>query len=194
MRRMKRNSLNVMTMPELMITLHPEAKNLLFNQFALLSKIFTDVLGQLETDYLCITLLTDKNELLLFSSSSGDEWALIEEGRWQHKKRFQTAFLFQEQIQIWDHKEHSPEYGLSLSIPSIFESHRIVYTFATKSRDQSVHAYILNNIARLTRIGQFCLKAILDRLPLFGREPKSPKPQLRLVVDNTKNNHQKDNI
>lgn len=183
-----------MNAPKFTITLHPEAKNLLFNQFALLSKIFMNVLGQLETDYLCITLLTDKNELLLFSSSSGDEWSLIEEDRWQHKKRFQTEFLFQKQIEIWDHIEHSTEYGLSLSIPSTFENYHVAYTFATKSRDQNVHAHILNNIARLTRIGQFCLKAILDALPFLTKKPavKHPKPQLRLVVNNMKKTHQKD--
>lgn len=158
-----------MSQHELKITLHPEAQSLLFNQFALLSKIFNHVLGQLETDYVCIALLTEKNELLLFSSSPGDEWCLIDTDEWQAKKRFQSEFFSQEQVQTWSAAEHNRKYGLSLSISSLFDEYRVVYSFATKSRDKETHRFIESNIASLIRMGQFCLKAILEALPFLTK-------------------------
>lgn len=175
------------------IRLHPQAQGLLFSQILLFSKIFNDVLGQLETDYVSIALLTTNSELLLFSSSPGYEWSLIENQQWQYKKRFQSNFFFQDQYQVWDGHEHLMEYAFSLSVPSSFEDYRVVYTFATHAQDKDNHVMLLNNIARLTRMGQFCLKAILNELPFLTRKSeKHPKPQLQLVVNNLQS-HQEDN-
>ncbi len=64
------------------ITLHPQAKELLFTHFRTLIKIFNDVLGHLEVDYMAIALLTARNELMFLSSTRAIESNLIEQNLW----------------------------------------------------------------------------------------------------------------
>lgn len=60
------------------ITLHPQASDLLFKHYRVIARIFRNVLGQIEIDYMAIALLTPKDELLFFSSKPGIEWRMIE--------------------------------------------------------------------------------------------------------------------
>lgn len=48
------------------IKLHPSAKDFLFENFAILRRIFSDVLGQLEIDYISIALINKENELFFY--------------------------------------------------------------------------------------------------------------------------------
>ena|SRR3990167_3338952 len=167
------------------ITLHPQAGDLLFKHYRTISRIFRDVLGQLEIDYMAIALLTPNNELLFFSSSPGIEWNMIEHNLWLSDARFQHDFFMQEQAQSWC--KHKPSvFRVGLSIPSVVDEFRVVYTFASKSNDTATQTKIRNNIAMLIRMGRFCLKNILYELPAFSQKssPIQQKPQLKLIINN----------
>ena len=166
------------------ITLHPQASDLLFKHYRVIARIFRNVLGQIEIDYMAIALLTLKNELLFFSSRPGIEWGMIEHNLWLSDARFQYDFFKQEQVQSWEHCP--PEFCVALSIPSVVDEFRVVYTFASTSNDEATQTKIHNNIAMLIRMGRFCLKNILHELPFLSPKTASiqQKPQLKLIINN----------
>lgn len=167
-----------------LITLHPQARDLLFKYYSVIAKIFRDVLGLLEIDYMAIALLTPKDELLFFSSKPGIEWEMIEHDLWLSDARFQYEFFQQEQVQVWD--QRPSDYCIGLSISSIFDEYRVIYTFASKFNDEATRTKIHNNIAMLIRMGRFCLKNILDEIPFFGKKSNlvQQNAQLKLVINN----------
>jgi len=60
------------------VILHPLAKDMLFKHYNPLRRIFSNILGQLETDYVAIALINSTNQLLLFSSNPSTERNIIE--------------------------------------------------------------------------------------------------------------------
>ena len=166
------------------ITLHPQASDLLFKHYRVIARIFRNVLGQIEIDYMAIALLTPKDELLFFSSKPGIEWRMIEHNLWLSDARFQYDFFKQEQAQVWD--QRPADFCIGLSIPSIYDEYRVIYIFASKSNDEATQTKIHNNIAMLIRMGRFCLKNILHELPFLSPKTNSiqQKPQLKLIINN----------
>lgn len=173
-----------MNMNNSKITLHPQASDLLFKHYRSMARIFRDVLGQLEIDYMAIAILTPKDELLFFSSRPGIEWNLIEHNLWLSDVRFQYDSFKQEQIQLWEHRP--PDFCIGFSIPSVVDEFRVIYTVASKSNNEAIQKMIFNNIAMLMRMGRFCLKNILQELPFISRQSNTTqqKPQLKLIINN----------
>ena len=60
------------------IKLHPNARDFLFENFAALRRIFSDVLGQLGIDYISIALINERGEIFFLSSNPSIEQNLIE--------------------------------------------------------------------------------------------------------------------
>ena len=170
-------------MSELPITLHPQASDFLFKYFRVVSRVFSDILGLLEIDYMSIALLTGKQELLFFSSRPSIEWKMIEQDRWRMDGRLQREFLMQEQMKIWEEKPKEFLFGYSIS--SIFSGDRVVYSFASKSYDAKDCERIIDNSALLLRMGKFSLKKILATIELpVTKNDYIQKPPLRLVINN----------
>lgn len=165
------------------ITVHPLAESILFSHYRDIRKVFYDVLGQLEIDYLCIALLTIKNELLFFSSSPSIEQNMLKHHACLFDSRFQYDFFKQEQVQFWSSKTKLTEFGIGLSVPSVFNEYRVIYSFASKSIDQKVHNHFANNIAMFVQIGKFCLKKIMAEIPSLN-DPTQLKPVLKLIINN----------
>lgn len=169
---------------DLSIRLHPDASDLLFKYFRPISRIFGDVIGQMEIDYISIALISGRGELLFFSSRPGTEWSMIENDFWMSDQRFQQDFMMQDKALPWTQSTKPSQYAMGICVPSTFEGYRVVYTFATKSNHPKVHAHISTHLDMLVHLGQFCLKRILDIIPLpIGLSCK--KPKLHLVINNT---------
>ncbi len=181
------------------ITLHPQAKELLFTHFRTLIKIFNDVLGHLEVDYMAIALLTARNELMFLSSTRAIESNLIEQNLWPLDASFQEDFFLQNEPRLWDelyhgqchaalrrYKQENPGFSTGISIPSQFEAYRVVYTFALKSTDEVIKHKAMTNINTLTRMGRFCLQRIMQTIPLPDQQQPLAvkKPILKLIVNN----------
>lgn len=183
----------------LAISLHPHAKDFLFQHYRTLTKIFSNVLGLLEIDYLSISLITPKHELLFLSSKPSIEANLIEHNLWQLDPCYQEIFYNQDKIQWWEElycdqrlryfKQTVNKFTMGLSIPAKFNEFHVVYSFGLKSSNEIIKKRIQNNIDKLNSIGKFCLQSILDTIPLPDRQRiySVNRPQLKLVINNKVN-------
>lgn len=186
------------------VILHPEAKVLLFEHYHTLKRLFNDVLGHLEVDYMAITLLNSQNELLFLSSKPAVEHNLIEHNLWPFDASFHQDFFSQGDARLWEelyhdewrkplhhYKQEIHKFSMGLSIPSSFEEYRVVYSFALKSTNELIKRKLINKIQTLTSMGRFCLKNIMQSITLPDRQrPFSVrKPELKLIINN-KVNHE----
>lgn len=64
------------------LRLHPNAKEFLFEHYVTMRKVFSDVLGQIETDYISIALINSKGQIFFISSKPSIEQNLIEKNLW----------------------------------------------------------------------------------------------------------------
>ena len=183
------------------IELHPQAGDFLFQHYRSLLRIFNDVIGLFELDYISITLLNPQDKLLFLSSMPSIEYNLIENDLWQFDASFQKNFFLQDKVQLWDelyndellkplqhYKQVIPKLNMGISVPASFEEYRVVYSFAFKSKNKTIQLNAVKNIKELLRIGLYCLQKIAKTIPLPDREVKyiKKKPSLTLIINNEK--------
>ena len=181
------------------IKLHPQANVFLFQHYRTLRKIFHDVLGHLEIDYMAIALLNAQNELLFLSSDPAIECNLIEHNLWQFDTSFQRDFLIQGNAQVWDdlypdewrkilhhYKQEITGFSMGISVPSSFEEYDVIYSFALTSTSEAIKSNVINKVGTLTNMGRFCLQKIMRAIPLPGQKTISiaKSPSLRLIINN----------
>lgn len=181
------------------ISLHPKARIFLFQYFPLLRCIFHDVLGHAETDYISIALLSDKHEVLLLSSKPSIEENLIGKHLWQRDPAMQLPFMTTDGILLWSdiYNEHPcdmlhqyklerPKFTQGLSLSTNFETFRVVYSFAVRSKSTKTQLKFIKSTEKLFYLGQYSLQHILKTIPLpFDvRSPKASKTFLKLIVNN----------
>lgn len=77
------------------LELHPNAESFLFEHFVAVRKIFSDEIGQLETDYLSITLINPQHQVFFFSSHPSIQQNLIVEHTWSFHAAYQPDFINQ---------------------------------------------------------------------------------------------------
>jgi hypothetical protein len=181
------------------VTLHPQAEVFLFQHYRVMNKIFHDVLGHLEIDYMGIALLTEADELLFFSSKKSIEFHLIQHKLWPFDACYHPDFIQQGEPRLWEelyhkdwrealhfHKQGAPGFSMGIAVPAQFDEYRVVYSFAVTSTDEAIKTKILNNIETLARMGRFCLQKIMRVIPLPHQQHVYvvKKPTLRLIVNN----------
>ena len=181
------------------ITLHPKAENFLFEHYVLVNKIFSNVLGQLETDYLAIALINADNQVFFFSSKPSIQQNLIEENACLSYGAYQPHFINQEQPKLWhelDHGMHAEcikkfkqAHGLitGIAIPTEYDNYKAVFSFGFKKATSFTQSKTPLYCKQLLILGQYCLRDLKERL-LFPDEQKnclkSSKPYLRLITNN----------
>lgn len=159
--------------------LHPAAKDLLFQHYSTLCKIFRDVLGHLEIEYMAIALLNSRKEWLFFSSRPSIEYNLIEKKLWQFDAIYQEDFFKQNTARFWNelysvewggllhyYKQLKPEINLGISVPSAYEKFRVVFSFGLSTHDALTRNKLMNKTETLIRMGKFCLQQIMEAIPL----------------------------
>lgn len=180
------------------VILHPKAKNYLFEHFHTLRRIFSDVLGQVETDYLSIALVNEANQIFFLSSHPSIEQNLIEHNLWIHDGSFQPAFIYQDEPRSWAdlyHSEHAQQLysykqadqllASGFSIPTDYAEYRAVFSFGFRSADITIEQQILNQLKKLMAMGNFCLRKITESIPMLDKIKLSRhKPNLRLIINN----------
>ncbi|HAT9314948.1 TPA: flagellar biosynthesis protein FlgJ [Legionella pneumophila subsp. pneumophila] len=180
------------------VRLHPKAKEFLFEHFATIRKVFSDVLGQLETDYISIALINHRNQIFFLSSKPSIEQNLIEKKLWQFDGCNQPNFFNQDQPMLWSELPHTDyletiekhklmETGLitGISIPANFDSYKAIFSFGLKR----INPYIQNkstiHCERLLAMGKFSLRRIQEYLTFPDKLTcKTSKPKLTLIIDN----------
>ncbi|MBA2648051.1 MAG: hypothetical protein H0U75_00370 [Legionella sp.] len=89
------------------IRLHPLARDYLFKYYDILRRIFSQVLGQLETDYISIGLIDELGQLFFFSSKPSIEQNLIEKELLIIDECFRPSFVYQDTSRVWNDLNYS---------------------------------------------------------------------------------------
>lgn len=179
------------------IDLHPQASAFLFQHYRTFLKIFSDVIGLLEIDYIAIALLNPQDKLLFLSSKPSIECNLIEHNLWQFDSSFQKDFFMQDQVHLWEdlyyeaghkpilyYKQLLPKFSMGISVSSSFEEYRVVYSFALTSTNEITKKNAINKIDALLRMGLFCLQNIAKKIVLPDRQGViTKKPSLKLIIN-----------
>ena len=168
-----------MDLSDINTRLHPAAKEFLFQYYNTLRKIFYKALGHLEMEYMAIALLNPQGEWLFFSSRPSIEYNLIEKKLWQFDAIYQEDFLIKNKPQFWHefyttkgcnllhyYKQLKPEISLGISLPSLFKTYRVVYSFGLHTHTAFTQNKLIHNTEALIRMGQFCLQQIMRAIPL----------------------------
>jgi len=184
------------------ITLHPMAKELLFKHYVPLKRIFSDVLGQQETDYISIGLINAANQLIILSSNPGAEQNILEKHLWEFDRNYQSQFVYQDKPLSWSsiydvneskqlYKYKLTDLGLicGFSVPTDFEAYRAVFSFGFKYYEPNIKQMMEQAPNPFLAMGKFCLRKILSTIPPPDTTAKvyQFKPKLELVINNEVN-------
>ncbi len=180
------------------VRLHPKAKEFLFEHFVIMRKVFSDVLGQVETDYASIALINHEGQIFFMSSNPSIEQNLIEKSLWLFEGCFQLSFINQDQPKLWSellhigcieaikkYKQIDPGLITGISIPTEYDSYRAIFSFGLKR----INPYIQNKSSihceKLLAMGKFALRRIQEYLTFPDQQPYiTTKPKLKLIINN----------
>ncbi|STX28455.1 putative FlgJ-like protein [Legionella beliardensis] len=180
------------------ITLHHEAKDFLFEHYVILRRLFSNVLGQLETDYISIALINQNGQLFFLSSKPSIEQNLIEKGLWQYDGSYQADFIYQELPKLWaellclenaallkQYKQQSQALTMGISIPTNFADYRAIFSFGFKRENFLIQKKEPSQCNKLLALGKYCLREIKEFVP-FPDQKKcyTTKPKLKLIINN----------
>ncbi|MGQ3891264.1 flagellar biosynthesis protein FlgJ [Legionella sp. CNM-4043-24] len=185
-----------MDVNDLRVTLHSHAKVFLYEHYRKIRKIFGDVLGLMELDYISIVLLNNKNELFFLSSCPSIEYNLIEQNIWHKDSIFREDFFQKGKAQWWSdlysdccdeiyrYKQVIPNLMMGLSMPDLYDEYKVIYSFAFRSNKEHIKSNAEANIVNLINIGRFCLQNITKAVPLPDRKQilSAKKPDLKLIT------------
>lgn len=178
------------------IKLHPTAKEFLFENYAIVRRIFSDVLGQLEIDYISIAMINDSAEVFFVSSNPSIEQNLIEKSLWSYDPIYQDHFIYQNDHTLWS--KHSPLMEPALlkqykqrdqklidgvSIPIDYGVYRAILSFGFKKMNTLID-HSSNDYEKLLSIGRYCLNKISSLILFPDRKKCNKKPQLKLIINN----------
>lgn len=176
------------------IELHPSAREFLFENYYITRKLFSDVLGQLEIDYISMAFINSSKQIFFLSSAPSIEQNLIETGLWKYEGIYQPDFIYQDKAKLWTEfssvkrlnkqkKDAKNFLNMGISMIDTDEYHRIIFSFGFKK----IQPLIINRhpdyCKKLLHIGRYCLRE-LKKTILFPEPHKSIKPQLRLIINN----------
>ena len=176
------------------IKLHPLASDYLFKYYDVLRRIFSQVLGQLETDYISIGLVDQLGQLFFFSSKPSLEHNLIEKNLFTYDVGFQSDFVYQDKPHVWtnsvtsehqkllyQYKQSEPGLMHGISIPTDYHEYRAIFSFGFRSPNVHIQQQYENFLA----IGRYCLKEITKAIAFPDqKELFKFKPHLKLIVNN----------
>ncbi len=180
------------------VKLHPQAKEFLFEHYATIRKVFSDVLGQLETDYASIALINQSGQIFFMSSNPAIEQNLIEKSLWLFDGCYQSTFFSQDQPMLWSefpdlgceeaikkYKQMDPGLISGISIPTEYDSYWAIFSFGLKR----INPYIQNKSSihceKLLSMGKFALRQIQEYLTFPDKQPPvTTKPKLTLIINN----------
>lgn len=179
------------------LILHPKAKDYLFNHYATLRRIFSDVVGQLETDYISLALIDEKDQIFFFSSKPSIEQNLIEKNLWQYDGNYQPEFIYQNKPRLWSELNHIECSNLlkqykeidhnlitGISIPHQYADYRVIFTFGFKKINPLIQKKLQTHNEKLLAIGKFCIKSIQAAIPFPDKQYIETGPKLKLIINN----------
>lgn len=186
-----------MDVPVVELRLYPNAKEFLFEYFALLRRVFSDILGLLETDYISIALINPNGQLFFLSSKPSIEQNLIEKNLWPFDGSYQEDFIYQEQPKLWSelthlkdadlikkYKQINPKLINGISIPAEYLDYRIVVSFGFKKINPLIQNKKTDYCEKLLAMGKYCLQKIDEEILFPDKKYFRTKPKLELIINN----------
>lgn len=177
------------------IRLHPRAREFLFENYANLRRIFSDVLGHLDISYISITLINKEREVFFLSSSPSIEQNLIEKKLWEYDSIYEDNFIEQDEHKLWSELYHVDDKVLlkkyklynqqlieGLSIPIDYENYRVILSFGFKKENHIVKIKY-NNPENLIAVGRYCLNKIRKVILFPDRKKCNERPKLELIIN-----------
>lgn len=177
------------------IKLHPGAKDFLFENFANLRRIFSDVLGQLEIDYISIALINKESELFFLSSNPSVEQNLIEKELWRDDCIYQEQFAYQNKHKLWNelypitdpdllrqYKLLNQKLVEGVSIPIDYGNYRAILSFGFKEAN-SLAQIKSRNYEKLIALGSYCLNKISNIILFPDKKICNTRPKLTLIIN-----------
>lgn len=187
------------------VTLHKDILDILFKHKEEIHRKLIDLKGVFLLDHIAITIIDPSNTILIFSMTPSVEYNLIVQGLWQYDKSFSASFqknnfypweraycknYFDEIKQI---KELKHGFNFGFNIPKKVGAFSLIYSYATRSKNNGLLEYYQNHINELINIGDYGYKLIQSiyinycnptfDIPIIS-ENYYKKPFLRLVVNN----------
>lgn len=166
-----------MDITDVEVKLHPRAKEFLFEHFITMRRVFSDILGQLETDYISIALINASDQIFFLSSKPSIEQNLIEKNLWLHDGRYQTSFITQDQPKLWSelahldstetikkYKQIEPGFITGISIPTQYDIYRAVFSFGLKRINPHIQNKSASHCKKLLAMGKFALRQVQEYL------------------------------
>ncbi|HAT6363427.1 TPA: flagellar biosynthesis protein FlgJ [Legionella pneumophila] len=187
-----------MDVTDVEVRLHPKAKEFLFEHFVTMRKVFSDVLGQVETDYASIALINQAGQIFFMSSNPSIEQNLIEKSLWLFDGCYQPTFFNKEQPKLWNelphlghteaikkYKQIEPGLITGISIPTEYDSYRAIFSFGLKELNPYIQNKSSIHCEKLLAMGKFALRRIQEYLTFPDKQPCMPtKPKLTLIINN----------
>lgn len=180
------------------VSLHPKAKKFLFEHYMTTRRIFSDILGQVETDYASIALINQTNQVFFISSNPAMELNLIEQSLWRFDGSYQPEFFNQDQPKLWSELPHTgcmeeiikykqvkPRLISGISIPDEYGAYRTVFSFGLKRINPDIQNKSPLHCKKLLAMGRFALRRIQEYL-IFPDQLSCThtKPKLKLIINN----------
>lgn len=191
--------------------LHPDVLDILFENRKFMKNVFENIKGIHEVDHFGLTIIDPLNKLITFSTTPNIEYNLINQNLWQFDPVFSKNTVDPSSIIWWDElpisiendkvktiKLSNNKYALGVSLNRQVNDFSVIYSFATKSTDEGLKNYYVDNLSGLIDIGDYCYKLIHEVYLQYCDRYMPPKvqsltskiyhekstPYLKLIVTN----------
>jgi|GEM_PF-1616877 len=190
------------------VILHPDILDILFKHKEEIYRKLIDLRGTFLLDHISIKIIDPNNTILIFSITPSVEYNLIVQGLWRHDKGFSANFQKNNFFYPWEKayckdyfneikqiKEFKHGFTFGFNIPKKLGGFNLIYSFATRSKNDGLLDYYQNHINELTNIGDYGYKLIhsiylnycnpiFDAPSIDGKQNYYRKPFFRLIVNN----------
>ena len=174
-------------------TIHPHARELLFQHKRVVSRVYRDVLGLHEIDHIAITSLNKNYQLSFLSHTPALEYNLIQTGLWMHDASYHPSFLSQHKAQAWPSlyapmhrkplinlKQIKTNIRAGLSIPDARQTRLLMFSFGTCSKHPDAASRLLDKAPELLQIGYYCFHQL--SYLFLSSKPHPEPPKLRVIT------------
>lgn len=196
------------------VRLHPKAYEISFRHRQEIARKFRDVLGIWGIHHISIDIISPGEELIYFSTTPSMGYNLIHNQLWQHDGSISPTYYKERPYYYWHQtydknfyqqikqvKEADYGFAFGFTLVRLVEGFYILYSFATRNKDQETKDFFERNTAHLLKMGDYCYKLIreiykcyLKNEPPIIRAPFRPRiiekstnyerPYLKLIVNN----------
>ena len=184
-------------------TLNPLAHTLIFEHARVARRIFGDVIGLHNIDYIALTTISPKHELTSLSYIPSIDYNLITTDLWTYDSSYHPDFFKTRQTKLWTDLYHKDKYSelmqvkqhdkhlrAGLSTTLAYKHCTLLLSFGTKSKHPEAAQQLLEAHPELLQMGRYCFQNISHLFaPYLGKTMPTNKsriksPYMRLIVNN----------